>query len=90
MALSFNFIHKGADMELVDALFGPFTPDDVTCFVGDEWDLSDCAVRAGLFSSKSQARKAGFVGSLPAGFHIGRESRKNPHRNFYTLGSEAI
>ena len=68
------------DIKLV---FGPLEDVDEVRRILDE-DLAAMAVEAGVFSSKSQARKNGFHGPAPHGLHrMGTKKRRfwvwNPH-----------
>jgi hypothetical protein len=83
-----NFIHQFRNQSDRELFFGPIESDERFVVFDDSWTLADIAVEAGLMPSKSQARKQGFDGDIPAGFTIGREKRKGHNKNFWILGVE--
>lgn len=81
-----NFIHESRSEADKNLFFGPIEPDDEFVVFDDSWTLADIHVRARLAPSRTQARKQGMDGEISAGFSVGREKTKSPHKNFWVLG----
>lgn len=67
--LEFNFIHKSRTQEDKESFFGPLEPTDGPFIVFDDtWTMADIVTTAGIFPSKTQARKNGFDKPIPVGW----------------------
>jgi len=73
----FTFVHEShRDSTDVELFLGPISEDEAATFVWfDHADWSDVAVSVGLFPSKSQARKNGWVGPIESGL-VNRQQKK--------------
>lgn len=63
-----NFIHINASDRDIELLFEPLTPEDEIVRFSEPFNLSDCVVKMGVFPSKTQAKKNGWIGEIPQGF----------------------
>lgn len=64
----FNFVHEDVLLKDIEAIFGPLEEDEENIIFQDEFMMEDIWVKAGLFPSKSQARKNGHSGPIQKGF----------------------
>lgn len=65
---SFTFARDDTPQEYINMMFGPLDGDTIIPFTKDD-KLEDLAVTAGLFPSKSEAKKNGWSGELKGGLN---------------------
>ncbi len=69
MSHEFNFIHESRTQEDKESFFGPLEPTDGPFIVfNDKWTMADIVVAAGIFPSKSQAKKNGWDKPIEKGW----------------------
>lgn len=67
--ISPNFIVDSVSQSDVDTYITPTENEPITV-ITDSSQMEDIVILLGKFSSKSQARKAGWAGPIPEGFNV--------------------
>jgi hypothetical protein len=68
MAPNFNFISEKMTESDKELFFGPIEKNDKFIVFPENWTMADIVHAAGIFPSRTQARKNGWDKPIPLGF----------------------